>query len=907
MINISFDNIYFLFLGLPLVAAVLVPYFIAIRKENASKSVIISLAVHLAMVLLVTFAAAGTKLTTVITKTRVYVLADVSYSASKSLDEVDERVGEVKKALPGNSEMTVIAFGKDQKTVTGFDEDFVTVKNSGVDDSTTDIVSAIRYAASTFEDGVINRIMLITDGKQTDGSTVSDLIAEVEQLNERNVYIDAIYIDDNLAEGEKEVQISGVNFVPSTYINSKSTLEVMLQSASDNAQTVIRLYKNGKEVAYKAEILPLGYSVVNFEMPSNEAGVFGYEVKIDPDLGADGNADTTQQNNSYRFTQSVAEKVKVLLVTTKAEDKARATELYGDSAEITAIVGKPETKFDVPFTVEDLIAYDEIVLSEVDVRYINNCTAFVSALDTVVAKYGKSLLTYGNLEIQNRDKSENIDQNDKPDEGEQALSALSEMLPVRYGNDDQDPKFLGLVIDASRSMEFNYKMRITKASAKYLVDLLRPQDFLNIVVFWGDSTTVYPTFEIGDEKQYIKDEIIDKIDVMQGTLIGSGMEKMANAVASSSIESKQVILLSDGKNYSNESSDPVAQAQNMAANGAVVSTIIVGTRENEGAGAAEAIALMKEIATEGGGLCKTLLSEDEVKELVLSDIAEQVTESVINARSAVSIKADNESVLDGVTSIPSIGGYIYAKARASATTVLSTQYITSKGASIEVPVYAYRKHLNGRVSSFTSTLTGEWVADWTGKDGSKFLGNAFAVATPKERLSQPYEVSVTGNGKTAKVELVPATLNYEAIATIKLTAPDGTVTEDKFVFNSSSYIYEFNASEVGKYTVGIKYAYTGREYTGTSYYEISYLPEYDAFVTYDISDLKKAIRDRGSVYEDGNFKLVNDDKEVATWTLHLTLPFMIAAVVLFVADVVIRKLRWIDIVTLFKRRKGGQK
>ena len=53
MINISFDNPFLLLLLIPMLALVLVPYFIAIRKENKSRASSIALALHLVIVLLV--------------------------------------------------------------------------------------------------------------------------------------------------------------------------------------------------------------------------------------------------------------------------------------------------------------------------------------------------------------------------------------------------------------------------------------------------------------------------------------------------------------------------------------------------------------------------------------------------------------------------------------------------------------------------------------------------------------------------------------------------------------------------------------------------------------------------------------------------------------------------------------
>ena len=60
MRSISFDNPYLLLLFIPLLAAVIVPVAIAIRKDNRSKSVVTSLILHLLIVCMIVLSVAGT-------------------------------------------------------------------------------------------------------------------------------------------------------------------------------------------------------------------------------------------------------------------------------------------------------------------------------------------------------------------------------------------------------------------------------------------------------------------------------------------------------------------------------------------------------------------------------------------------------------------------------------------------------------------------------------------------------------------------------------------------------------------------------------------------------------------------------------------------------------------------------
>ena len=134
MINISFDNVYLLLIAIPLALIVLLPFFVAFRKDNRDWHAVVSVVLHLIVTALIALAAAGTTLTAVITETNVYVVADVSYSAHRNLDVMDEYIQNVEKELPKNSKLGVVCFGKDYELLTELGADVQSVKNAKVDD-----------------------------------------------------------------------------------------------------------------------------------------------------------------------------------------------------------------------------------------------------------------------------------------------------------------------------------------------------------------------------------------------------------------------------------------------------------------------------------------------------------------------------------------------------------------------------------------------------------------------------------------------------------------------------------------------------------------------------------------------------------------------------------------------------
>jgi len=299
MSSINFDNVYLLFIIIPLLALITVPFFLAIKKENANGHNIASMALHVLMAVIIAFAAAGTQVVTVITETNVYVLADVSYSANKNLDTVDNYIRDLSRNLPGNSKMGVLCFGKDCVQLTSLGGSLKSVKTAQVDDSETNIAEAMEYAGTLFKDGVIKRLVVITDGKQTYSGDESELRRTVTNLQGQNIHVDAIFLDDTLSPSAKEVQISGADYTRKTYLGHKEEVSVTVDSSFATSNTTVEIYKNGEileDKTKKNRSFPMGTSTVSFELDTAEMGVFNYEVKIIDE------SDESSLNNNYSFT-----------------------------------------------------------------------------------------------------------------------------------------------------------------------------------------------------------------------------------------------------------------------------------------------------------------------------------------------------------------------------------------------------------------------------------------------------------------------------------------------------------------------------------------------------------------------------------------------------------------------------
>ena len=462
MKNISFDNPYWLFIAIPLLLALFIPYFISVNKDNKNKGWIASLVLHTLIVVCLTLAAAGLTHTTVMTRTKVYIVADVSYSANRNLDEIDAHIANIADDLPSNSRLGIVCFGKDCEILTSSGTAIKSVKEASVDNSGTNIADALNYTSTLFSENELKRIILITDGYDT-VSKNGDLISAVEQLEARDIRLDAVYIDSNLKDGVAEIQISDTEYTQSTYLQHETQVKILLESNVPNDAMVDLFVKaeNGeyKKIDTTVVKADTGVNVVTFDLPTDVSGVFDYKVDVSA------TNDTSTNNNSYIFTQTVAGKRNVLLITEKQSDVTALTSLYSETAELTPYVINGMNR-DVPYTVEDLSQYDEIILSNVDIRKINNIHAFVDSVDSVVSQYGKSLITLGDLSMQNKDDA--------------IFEKLEELLPVNFGNASKDASLYTIVLDISRSMNDTSQLIIAKDASIKLLSLLSDDDYFSI-------------------------------------------------------------------------------------------------------------------------------------------------------------------------------------------------------------------------------------------------------------------------------------------------------------------------------------------------------------------------------------------------------------------------------------------
>ncbi len=862
MNNIKVTNPYLAFIAIPLVIAIIVGFFLLPKYRRKSTKNLISLGLHFLMVATLTLTFIDIRFLHTSENTEMVILADCSESTRESVDNLDSTITDIyDQAKKNGYKIGVVAFASSTDNIVKIGDSYHSGKIKDVfnddsfDKTSTDIKTALDYSKDLFSENSVKRLVIVSDGKETDDSAVDS----IESLINSSITVDAVLLDSK--EGD-EIAITGLEYTDHCFLNKAQVAKVSIYSRTQTTAQ-IELTCEGEVKQSKEVELAKGLSVFSIDLPSDTVGTFKYDVKVTP---LKGDADKYEENNKKSFEQDFTDEISVLLLGNSSADlnAIKAMNLYTDKAKIDSYYSMSQ----YPYKLEDFMKYDEIILSDVNVSQLNYSDEFVTNLNTAVKYYGKSLITYGATYSAASDDY---------------VKTYNDMLPVQYESDE--PKALVLLIDISYSMEGD-KLKQAKAGAIACLDLLGEKDYIGVVTF-SDTTNVVVPLTSSKYKTVIANRI-NKITVEGSTTMKPGLVKCEEMLKDSDYEFKNVICLSDGLPFDSEK-DLTTQVYKMAAKNISVSFINIANPSGS--------KLLSKLATYGNGTYYYASSASSIVKTIQSSVSEEITNKVIDEETAIQIHTAADVTLKDVdtSALPSIGGYNYCRMKSLATTVLTVQYTTDQSFSsiMTVPLYAYWDFGKGRVSSFTSSLSGDWTKNLRSKEaGKKFFQNATNESLPERKTINNLDFNYTTKGKTTEVVLTSNDGDKKAEAKIEVTAPDNSVANYDLVFDGTSYVVTINTATVGEYSV--KLTYKGSEegsveqsYTYPLFFDFS--SEFDTTTGTDNTLLYNLSKQNGKYYK-GKYTLDILDSELQFKSYNSSmLWFLLATVIIFLIDVFIRK------------------
>jgi len=596
-------------------------------------------------------------------------------------------------------------------------------REGAVDQSATNLERVLDEALLGLDRDRVKRLVLLTDGNQTEGD-VWRVLPRLKEANVRVFPIPAKVRDDG------DAWLEGIEIPHGT--RQGEPVSVTVRAFSPGQARARVLLKAGKTVLGSRVVrLEPGLNRVSFEIQLAGAG----STTLAAELAAEG--DRVTENNLVQQTAWVAKAPRVLYV----EGQPGSAGYLRDALAREGIAVSVATPADIPESAAALAAYDALILSDAPAKAI--APAKMQAIESYVRDTGGGLLFAA---------GENV-------YGEQGYSgtAVERVLPVQFRAQEKR-KDLALVIALDRSYSMRgRKMELAKEATRAALELLEEQHQFAVVAF--DSQT-----HISVPMQYVRakrkaEDQIARIQASGQTNIYPALGIVYRLLQKTDAKAKHVILLSDGDTHP---ADFEGLVKRMADEKIVVSTVAIG----EGADRQ----LMSNIAKWGGGRAYATVSAEAVPQIFVEETQRAVRSNLLEDAFRPLVKRRMEA-FRGVDfdQVPLLKGYVSATARDNAEVFL----VSDSGS----PVLASWQYGLGKVVAFTSDVKNRWAANWLEWPGYGKLWAQLTRETMRRDSGEELDFRVSRESGEAVISLNALTADghfrEDLVPRVRVTGPDG--------------------------------------------------------------------------------------------------------------------------------------
>lgn len=759
--------------ALALLAIVAVEYLLARRRVGVSPrqwrlAAGLRVAVALALVVVViapTFTRPSNRLAT------VFVVDASDSMGATGRAQAGAFVVDALAAMPDDAEAGVVVFGAQSRleNIVSASPSFARISVQ-VDASATDVSSALRLAAASLPADRRGRIVVVSDGRATNG----DHRAEVERLAADGVPVDVVEIVPPTTD---DVAVTAVRTPARAATGDEIRIEVAVE-ASVAGPALARLFAGGELIEEREVDLPLGPSSIVFTDTVGSAALARYQAEVVR------STDLTPTNDIGFAAIPIESAQRVLLVTGSTDTAVEAALVAGGlDVEVVAPVGLP--------AVDELATYAAIVLDDVDRRDLSDVQ--VAGLVNAVRDLGRGLVVVGG------DHSYAL--------GGYRNSDLEEILPVVSEITDplrRQTVAEVLAIDTSGSMGACHcdeeganglgggsridggvdKTTIARVAAAEAIAALAATDEVGVLSVNADAEWLID-LQVRPDEATVEDGL-SMINPDGPTNLAPGLSTAADALRQSNASLKHIIFFSDGFTEPGHLDQMEAEAAALAAEGITVSVVATGE------GAAEDL---RPIAEAGGGRFYPGRNLEQIPALIVEE-AVLASRNFVNEGEFVPTIASNGPAVRSLTAAPPLFGYVATSPKAS------TRVDLLVGDANDPLLASWRVGL-GRVTTWTADNGERWAQGWDGWDGAPDFWSAVVRETfPSGAEGGTVTATVSGDQLDVVVEGAE-TWDDDAQAVARVAAPDGTSIEvplDRV--SATTFAGTASVDQVGSYAVG---------------------------------------------------------------------------------------------------------
>ncbi len=927
--SIEFTYPWLLLLLIPAAVLTVLPYFFLNKKYRRTRNRIISMVMHGLVMLFAILALSGMTFNYTIhnEENEVLLLVDVSDTEQTCAERRDTFINEViNESAEDGYRIGVVTFGFDQRYIVPFTSDAegalaqYYAAEELPDVTATDIAAALRYAQTLFRYPESAKIVLVTDGKQTDENARS----VVRSIAAQGIRVDTV----NISGGYESDGLQVTNVVFPDYhvgLNEEFTFDVELLNTEGNRTASIEILDNGEkmDLGDSAQFnLLVGTQTVSFRNSFATQGVHEIEINVTLDT------DAVEENNRYRSYFNVEVFSGVLILEQKEGQsdllkRILETEVDGVSYQVT-VLGVGEA----PSTIDELCKYDQVILNNIANSDLNE--GFADLLYEYVYNIGGGLFTTGGTEIGDSGDAVAHSYN----RADLANTRLQQMLPVQ-AIDYTPPVGVEFVIDVSGSMSSGDKLHEAQQGAiNCCLNVLTERDFVGVVTL---STTYGVVLDLTPRTQIAKiTEAINSVTSDGSTKFSVAIRRAGDALKTlKQVEKRHIVVVTDGGANSESENDYLnAAKQYYQEDGITISVVGIEMSSTD-------YTAMKTLTDATGGKVYNVedpahvsevmmgdLSADEIKETDMKTFNPIITDPLHNLAAGLERGEEEGDVATQWVLSTTLDGFFGTRARSSADTVMVGEY--------NVPIYSQWKVGEGMVGSFMCDVYGDWSAAFMAdKNGQRFLRNVIGNLMPMQDIhSQEIKLSLReenyfnqlnisanlGEGDTVSgtVERISG-----SGGTISLLEANEEPMSDFYVtgyLNEGSHfsVCNFVIKTPGLYRITVtKHLADGGEVSAVMYKSFSYSAEYaewkDTDGETDSSVLLAELAERGggkTIAEDEPWNVFAELIPEIHRTFDPRILFMVLSIVLFLIDIIVRKFKfkWLhEIIREHKEKKAEEK
>ena len=782
-------------------------------------------------------------------KDELILLVDSSYSMGNTIKQVDSFIQNVIDANNG-ARIGIVTFGADQLEVAPLSSDTTDTYQKYLNApprsiGATNIADAITYASTLFKTPARAKIVLISDGKVTDGNTAE----AVKCATEKGIIIDTVkFIDESY---RSETEILAVNSpVSHVTIGMEYEFEVVVQSNVSENATFLVYVNDVLTTPYEVHIVP---GVQTFSLPlSFPTPAPNNIIELSFELSCSN--DTLKINNEFHtYIMHEAFCNNILILESIDGESAAIRRMLGADFDITTV--SINDTHNIPKTTDEMRLYDQVILC--NVSYGQMPEGFEKILYEYVADIGGGLFTVCGTETDGETPNAFTKEDLKPSQ------YLKKLLPVDFTN-FTPPVAVMILIDKSGSMyseDFNTEFETSKLyyalqGARACLDLLSERDYIGVYEL---DDYIEETLELTPATE--REKVLTAIENIGkdggGTVFSPALAAAGKALkALTNVEKKHIIVITDGEPDPTNVDLTKEVLLDNAAGG--ITTSIIGIQCT---GSAEA--LMKQLLVEYAGVEEknfyNVWQNDSVPDAVRDDMSSPEIREMNYTEFQIQIgdiDAFNEMCLQGWYYIdpydfPFLDGFYGMKAKdaekdgddmsRNLAVILRGEY---------TPIYTQWEYGKGKVGTFGCDLNGTWSSDFVNTDyGTQLLRGMIQSLMPNEDIS-PTEITVSYNGNNVKTEInVSTTLTDGEFIEISILCPSdiGESIQKFSNIQVENVSVTFNAITPGVYRIIVQKKdasgfVIAEEYV---YKAFSYSKEYDVY--YDCETAQALLESIASV------------------------------------------------------------